>query len=203
MPPGRPLRNYYKILGIDKSASDEEIRASYRRLAKKFHPDVSKSDDSEFWMQVINEAYDVLGDKRKRALYDYIFFADSQFSSQGESEDIGEATTVRTPRKGGFRNVFSHLIVAIIRLQDSSDLILMVLAIFAASLYLVFDRVELAAGMIALLFVLATIYLMIRVVAEIFSWVGIREEAAWFDEAFRSASYLLEGASDRKTNEHP
>ncbi|MEK7143942.1 MAG: DnaJ domain-containing protein, partial [Patescibacteria group bacterium] len=59
--------DYYKILGVNKSASDEEIKKAFRRLAHKYHPDKG-GDEKKF--KEINEAYSVLSDKNKRAQYD-------------------------------------------------------------------------------------------------------------------------------------
>ncbi|MCL5773141.1 MAG: DnaJ domain-containing protein, partial [Firmicutes bacterium] len=64
-------KDYYKILGVDRNASEKDIKLAYRRLAKKYHPDVNKGDkSSEEKFKEINEAYDVLSDKEKRARYD-------------------------------------------------------------------------------------------------------------------------------------
>jgi curved DNA-binding protein len=63
-------KDYYKIMGVDKTASQDDIKKSYRRLARKFHPDVSKEKDAETRFKEINEAYEVLRDKEKRAAYD-------------------------------------------------------------------------------------------------------------------------------------
>ena len=62
--------DYYKILQIDPEAEPEIIEAAYRRLARKYHPDVSKSPDAVQRMQQINVAYEVLRDPAKRAEYD-------------------------------------------------------------------------------------------------------------------------------------
>jgi len=63
-------RDYYDVLGISKSASDDDIKKAYRKLAKQYHPDVNKASDAEAKFKEINEAYEVLSDSQKRATYD-------------------------------------------------------------------------------------------------------------------------------------
>ena len=63
-------KDYYKILGVAKSADDKAIKTAYRRLARKHHPDVSKGKDSASRFQEVSEAYEVLGDPEKRKRYD-------------------------------------------------------------------------------------------------------------------------------------
>jgi curved DNA-binding protein len=62
--------DYYKILGVSKDATQEEIRKQYRKLARKYHPDVNKSPDAEQKFKALGEAYEVLKDPEKRKLYD-------------------------------------------------------------------------------------------------------------------------------------
>jgi len=63
-------RDYYDILGIDKKATDEDIKKAFRKLAFKYHPDHNKDDDSGEAFKEINEAYEVLSDRDKRSIYD-------------------------------------------------------------------------------------------------------------------------------------
>jgi len=82
-----PNKEYYKILGVDKNASPEEIKKAYRRLALKYHPDRNKGDPkAEEKFKEISEAYAVLSDKEKRAQYDQ--FGSAEFHQRFTREDI-------------------------------------------------------------------------------------------------------------------
>jgi molecular chaperone DnaJ len=63
-------RDYYEILGVPRTASQDDLKAAFRRLARQYHPDVNKSEDAEERFKEINEAYAVLSDNEKRAAYD-------------------------------------------------------------------------------------------------------------------------------------
>src|SRR5678815_5938333 len=64
------FKDYYAALGVTKNASQEEIQRAYRKLARKYHPDVNKTPDAEEKFKDIGEAYEVLKDPDKRAKYD-------------------------------------------------------------------------------------------------------------------------------------
>ena len=74
-------RDFYDVLGISKSASKDDIKASYRKLAKQYHPDLNKAPDAEKKFKEVQEAYDILFDEQKRAAYDQ--FGHAAFDQQG------------------------------------------------------------------------------------------------------------------------
>ncbi|MGI6734947.1 MAG: Chaperone protein DnaJ [Tenericutes bacterium ADurb.Bin239] len=74
-------RDYYEVLGIKKSASKDEIKSAYRKLAKKYHPDVNKTEGAEEQFKEVQEAYDILYDDQKRATYDQ--FGHAAFDQNG------------------------------------------------------------------------------------------------------------------------
>src|SRR5438132_9950950 len=65
-------KDYYSTLGVDRKASQDDIKHAYRRLARKYHPDVSKEKNAEEKFKNLQEAYEVLKDKEKRAAYDQL-----------------------------------------------------------------------------------------------------------------------------------
>ena len=79
-------RDYYEVLGVDKSATDEELKKAYRKLAKKYHPDANPDNkaEAEAKFKEVNEAYEVLSDSQKRKMYDQFGTADPQGFGGGQ-----------------------------------------------------------------------------------------------------------------------
>lgn len=72
MPPAMEFKDYYQTLGVSRDASKDDIKRAYRRLARKYHPDVSKEADAEAQFKAVGEAYEVLSDADKRRKYDQL-----------------------------------------------------------------------------------------------------------------------------------
>ena len=104
-------KDYYEILGVSKSADADEIKSAYRRLAKKYHPDLNKTPEAAEKFKEINEAYEVLGDDKKRANYDQYGSADGpqfQGGAGGFSDFFGGGQGFG----GGFSDIFSDIFSA-------------------------------------------------------------------------------------------
>ena len=103
-------RDYYEVLGVDKSASADDIKKAYRKKAKEFHPDLHPGDkECEQKFKEVNEAYEVLSDADKRAKYDqYGFAAFDPSSFQSSAEGFGGfADILNDLFGGGFGGGFS------------------------------------------------------------------------------------------------
>ncbi|MCM3566561.1 molecular chaperone DnaJ [Neobacillus mesonae] len=94
-------RDYYEVLGLSKSASKDEIKKAYRKLSKKYHPDINKEPDADEKFKEIAEAYEVLSDDQKKAHYDQFGHTDPNqgFGGFGGGSDFGGF--------GGFEDIFN------------------------------------------------------------------------------------------------
>ncbi|HLY35201.1 MAG TPA: molecular chaperone DnaJ [Candidatus Limnocylindria bacterium] len=82
-------RDYYEVLGVERGASDEEIKRAFRRAAQRHHPDVDTSDGAEQRFKELNEAYRVLSDRQRRQAYDMFGHAGVDGASAGGFEGFG------------------------------------------------------------------------------------------------------------------
>lgn len=102
-------KDFYSILGVEKNASDDEIKSAYRRLAKKYHPDLNKDNpQAAEKFKEVNEAYEVLGDKQKRSNYDQFGSADGA----NFSDFFGGNGGFNEGGFGGFGDIFGDIFSA-------------------------------------------------------------------------------------------
>ena len=111
-------KDYYETLGLKRDATDAEIKSAYRKLARKYHPDVNKTKEAEEKFKDINEAYEVLGDKQKRQRYDSLgaswqggaeYTPPPGFENFGFNFNQGGAQSFDFGGSGGFSDFFSSL----------------------------------------------------------------------------------------------
>ena len=106
-------RDYYEILGLTRSADADEVKRAYRKLARKFHPDVSKEKNAEDKFKEVQEAYEVLRDSDKRAAYDQLgrdYRNGQQFRPPPDwSQRYGHSGGQRFSDLNGFSDFFSSL----------------------------------------------------------------------------------------------
>lgn len=106
------FKDYYKTLGVPRTATPEAIKQAYRKLARKFHPDVSKEPDAEARFKEINEAHEVLKDPEKRAAYDALgsqWRAGQEFRPPPGQGGFHREFRFNTGDTSGFSDFFSSL----------------------------------------------------------------------------------------------
>ena len=109
------FKDYYKILGVERGADDKTIKSAYRKLARKYHPDVSKGKDTADRFKEINEAYEVLSDPEKRQRYDTLGSDWQRYARGPAGPGAGGSATYTTHfGEGGdfsdfFRTIFGDL----------------------------------------------------------------------------------------------
>ena len=114
-----PGNDYYKVLGVPRDAKAEDIKKAYRRLARRYHPDVNPGDtSSEERFKQISEAFEVLSDPKKREVYDQYGYYSEQ-AAAGAAADAGSMFDFSRFDAANFRDVFSE-IFSQIRSQASS-----------------------------------------------------------------------------------
>ena len=102
-------KDLYEVLGLTKTATDDEIKKAYRKLAKKYHPDLNPGDKTaEAKFKEINEAYEVLSDPKKKANYDQFGTADPQ-GSNGAGNGGYYSYTTSGSGFDGFGDIFGDL----------------------------------------------------------------------------------------------
>jgi curved DNA-binding protein len=106
-------RDYYEILGVTRGADADEVKRAYRKLARKYHPDVSKEKNAEDKFKEVQEAYEVLRDQDKRAAYDQLgrnFRSGQQFRPPPDwAQRFGQPGGQRFSDLNGFSDFFSSL----------------------------------------------------------------------------------------------
>ncbi len=98
-------KDYYEVLGVDKGASQDDIKKAYRQLAKKYHPDLNQgNEEAAEKFKEVNEAYQVLGDEKKRSQYDQ--FGSSSFDGSGGASGFSGFGGEGFGGFGGFADIF-------------------------------------------------------------------------------------------------
>ena len=123
-------KDYYETLGIKRDATESEIKSAYRKLARKYHPDVNKTKEAEEKFKDINEAYEVLGDKQKRQRYDSLganwqggadYTPPPGFENFSFNFNQGGAQSFDFGGAGGFSDFFSSLFGDMMSSQGSAQ----------------------------------------------------------------------------------
>lgn len=137
-------KDYYQILGLEKTATKQEIKKKFRELAKKYHPDISKEANSEEKYKEIQEAYNVLYDEEKRKQYDSIgsqrYYEQNYYGNNNYNRYEGfNRTNVRYVQFQNFK-WWQKLLLIIIGIFLS--LVILVIAFFSVIIYLIYKLIR-------------------------------------------------------------
>ena len=98
-------KNHYKTLGVETTASGEDIKKAYRKLARQYHPDVNPDDKTaEEKFKDVTEAYEILGDEDNRAKYDNVISLNNIYNNSGIDNPYSQSTT--QSGASGFEDIF-------------------------------------------------------------------------------------------------
>lgn len=176
------LVDYYEILQIPYNATPGDIRSAFWALAKQYHPDLNPGYSNQAKMQQINEAYAVLSQPVRKALYDFILFGQLAGESPreqptsrpdgGDQEvDIREGLVVFRPLP--FQREMSRFILFIMRWQERFLGILLAI-MFLGLVFASFDLWELGGGLVGAAGILGLITLLLISLAQLFDRIGVR-----------------------------
>ena len=120
-------KNYYKILGINKNSSQEDIKKAYRNLALKYHPDKNKHPDASQKFKEISEAYQILSDKDKRYKYDHPDYTPNHlfnsFAFKDPFEIFNEMFSILTGLQNGFMGQMNNSTMTVHIIDIDNDFI--------------------------------------------------------------------------------
>ena len=106
-------KDYYQILGVSRDVSKDELKKAYRKLARKYHPDVSKEADAEAKFKEVGEAYEVLKDAEKRSQYDR--FGSNYQNGQSFTPPPGWGQQGAGSSHGNFSNFFLQALHSVLQ----------------------------------------------------------------------------------------
>jgi hypothetical protein len=150
----------------------EAIKSAYKRLAKRYHPDVSNINDAGYRMRLINEAYDVLGNPLKKIVYDFIFFGQRASPLKEGIEYSMLGTEQPVPSPGILRQIISELVITLVGWRTPLGRIILIIAAIAVILSFFYS----GAAAVELMRTIAIIVIMRFILIEIPRLGGIRPD---------------------------
>jgi curved DNA-binding protein CbpA len=190
-----PLKDYYKLLGLNSKASFEDVRAAYRRLAKKYHPDVSDSTDAEIWMRLINEAYEILGNPSKRAIYDFVYQAYQANIAYKKAYHSGTVQGYPAqPNK--LQSILAEILVVLGELSRGFGFVIFAIFVCVVSIYLTPNMQEFTGAMERLFPIGWAAILLLWALTELLLRSGIRKAESWYFDFMRAHNNSLQRTRD-------